>query len=76
MKGTEFLAALKRDEQAIAAGKSPVLACATCGVPLQESITGMRLRSDDQSDCSDCYFDAFSEAIDERPIGVARRPRG
>jgi len=76
MKGSEFLAALERDERAIVSGKSPVLSCATCGTPLQESITGMRQRSDGRSDCSDCYFDAVSDAIDARPIGAGRRPRG
>lgn len=77
MNGRDFLAAVARDEALIADGKTAAgLTCATCGVPLQESVTGMRQRRDGKCDCSDCYFEAVSAEIDKRPIGAARRPRG
>lgn len=43
-------------------------ACRTCATPLQETIVGYR-PTDDGTLCSDCYFDAISEKIDEHPIG-------
>ena len=77
MKGADFLAAVARDEKEIAARKAGSgLTCATCGIPLQESVTGMRQRRDGTCDCSDCYFEAVSMELDKRPIGAARRPRG
>jgi hypothetical protein len=78
MKVSDFLAAVARDEKRLAEGKpaGSGLTCASCQVPLQESVTGMRQRRDGTCVCSDCYFDAISAAIDERPIGVARRPHG
>jgi protein-arginine kinase activator protein McsA len=42
--------------------------CQACGVPLQEAIYGYR-RVGDGAECSDCYFDDFSEQIDAHPVG-------
>lgn len=48
--------------------------CASCGVPLQETITGNR-PTDDGHVCSDCYFKMLSEEVDRHPIlmpGIVR----
>jgi len=42
--------------------------CKDCGVPLQEAIYGYR-KVGDHAKCSDCYFDAMSDLIDQAPIG-------
>lgn len=49
--------------------------CASCGVELQESITGCR-KTDKGHVCSDCYYDMFGDLLEKHPIGVPRMHRG
>jgi len=49
--------------------------CASCGVLLQESITGKRKTSAGDV-CSDCYYEKMGELIDQHPIVCGRVRRG
>jgi len=49
--------------------------CKSCGVPLQETITGARKTAKGYV-CSDCYFKEFSEEVERHPICVPRMHRG
>ena len=49
--------------------------CASCGIALQESITGCRGTYKGYV-CSDCYYDMMGEAVEAQPIGVPRMHRG
>ncbi|WP_166145859.1 hypothetical protein [Methylosinus sp. RM1] len=49
--------------------------CVSCGIPLQESITGNRHCAEGFV-CSDCYFDDFGEELDRHPIATLRVVRG
>lgn len=70
----QFFGAVERDKELLEAGKAPkgVHTCNSCGVPLQESVTGNR----PGELCSDCYFDKFGEELDAHPIGSLRVSRG
>ncbi|MCW2244920.1 hypothetical protein M2352_000511 [Azospirillum fermentarium] len=73
----QFREALAKDQKALN-DKQPtpgVKGCGTCGVPLQESITGCR-KCGDKYVCSDCYFEAFGEVLEAHPIGAFRVLRG
>lgn len=74
----QFREAVARDRAALAAGRAPqgVFSCADCGVPLQETVTGNRPCGEAGHLCSDCYFDAFGEELDARPISMLRVVRG
>jgi hypothetical protein len=49
--------------------------CASCGLKLHESKTGMRKLGDGTCVCSACFFSKIGEAIDDEPIGVPRMHR-
>lgn len=49
--------------------------CAQCGRELREAITGNR-RFDKQFVCSDCYYEALGEVIEQHPIAGPRAMRG
>lgn len=63
--------AAQRDSQIAAELES----CVDCGVPLQEVIAGYRKTSSGPH-CSDCFFDAFSDLVDQHPIGKPISARG
>jgi protein-arginine kinase activator protein McsA len=48
--------------------------CAGCGVTLQETITGKR-QLQGRDVCSDCYYEAFGNFIEEYPIVSAGKRR-
>jgi hypothetical protein len=50
-------------------------ACVQCGIPLQEAIAGYRKTSKGVH-CSDCFFDEFSDLVDQHPIGKPMSTRG
>lgn len=78
MNAQEFLIALAADGEAIMQRNAPVgvTACACCGIPLQESLTGNRTYADGSHVCSDCYFDDLGDEIETTPIGALRVVRG
>lgn len=45
--------------------------CATCGVLLQEALTGYR-RVGDEVQCSDDYFETLGKIVEEAPLGIPR----
>lgn len=45
------------------------VACTKCATELHENVSGYRLTSDGPY-CSDCYFDALSEALETHPVGA------
>jgi hypothetical protein len=49
--------------------------CVSCGILLQESITGRR-KTCDGDVCSDCYYEKVGEVIDQHPITSGRVRRG
>jgi hypothetical protein len=49
--------------------------CKGCGDVLQEIVTGRRML-DGKLVCSDCYFDALSDSLEETPIHTPRVHRG
>ncbi len=72
MKLTDYISqATKRD----AAATSQLESCTNCGVPLQEALAGYR-KTELGTHCSDCYFDALSEMIDQYPVGKPLIARG
>lgn len=61
---TRYLAEAAQRDQALELLEK----CDSCGVSLQEAITGYR-RVDSRPHCSDCYFCVLSDAVDQHPIG-------
>ena len=57
------------DEQA---KKAPVSSCARCKTWLQESVTGCRSTAEGHV-CSDCYFDAWGDLVEEHAISSPKR---
>lgn len=49
--------------------------CCKCNVSLQETITGKRHTADGFA-CSDCYYEALGEEVEQRPLGGAGVRRG
>ena len=49
--------------------------CSKCGIPLQETLTGKR-QLDCGDACSDCFYGALGEAVEEHPIASAGTRRG
>ncbi len=49
--------------------------CCTCGVPLQETITGKRKTSGGFA-CSDCYYELLGREVEERPLSSGGVRRG
>ena len=45
--------------------------CATCGVLLQEALTGYR-RFGDEVKCSDDNFETLGEIVERAPLGIPR----
>lgn len=45
--------------------------CTSCGIILQECVTGNR-----NGQCSDCYYEDIGKAIDEQPIAAPMVLRG
>lgn len=56
-------------------GQQGAKTCCKCGVPLRETVTGNR-PTDHGCMCSDCYYDALGEIIEQHPIVSARAHRG
>lgn len=77
MNIVEFRAALERDRAQLNRRVSPpgITGCASCGVPLQESLTGCR-KCGDEYVCSDCYFEQIGKELEEFPISSLRVSRG
>jgi hypothetical protein len=75
---TEFRKILKTDQEKLSKREVPdgTIACDSCGVPLQESITGNRPLADGTHRCSDCYYDEMGKEIDDHPIFMPRIRRG
>lgn len=61
---TKYLAEAAQRDQALELLEK----CESCGVSLQEAITGYR-RVSGRPHCSDCYFCKLSDEIDKHPIG-------
>lgn len=55
--------------------RPPVEICVSCGVKLQETITG-RHQTDDGVYCSDHYYQKLGEAIEAHPIAAGGARRG
>ncbi len=55
--------------------KLSIQKCPSCGVVLQETITGKRPTPKGPS-CSDCYYEQLGESVEEHPITTARVRRG
>jgi hypothetical protein len=74
MNVAEFEAKVKANREALKQGKTfpGMFACADCGTPLQEEITGNRELSDGSHVCSDCYFDALGNEIEKHPIAALK----
>lgn len=49
--------------------------CVNCHCKLHESTTGAR-RMENGFACSDCYFKALGDAVEDHPIGIPRRRVG
>ncbi len=49
--------------------------CAKCQESLQETLTGNR-PTDEGCVCSDCYYEALGELVEQHPIVGARAHRG
>jgi hypothetical protein len=62
------LAQYREEAKLLANDTSGLETCTDCDTPLQESITGYRPGKHGPR-CSDCYFSAISDMIDEHPIG-------
>jgi hypothetical protein len=65
----EFAAVCERD--ALDASNQ----CANCHCLLQEMVSGRR-KLDGKFVCSDCYFDALSDFVEEAPVQSPRVRRG
>lgn len=74
----QFSKVVRREENLLKRRKAPigVSQCATCDIPLQETITGNRPLKDGRHLCSDCYFDEMDKEVALHPIITPRRARG
>ena len=70
MKASDFLKVVTDNLALLSEKVAPpgVDSCSSCGIPLQETVTGNRPYGPDQHVCSDCYFDELGREIEQHPI--------
>jgi len=72
MTGLEQVERILARYQEKGARRPEVSSCAYCKTWLQESVTGSRPTADGNV-CSDCYFEAWGDLVEQHPISSPKR---